>query len=83
MSRLLSLPLVALALVACNGATLPPPTVVSVSPPDRPASSSGAVTVTVDAVLPTLADHGAQTVTVDDRLTMKIGPRPFGPAHWV
>jgi hypothetical protein len=56
--------------------------VVSVSPPDRPASSSGPVTVTVDAVLPTLADHGAQTVTVDDRLTMKIGPRPFGPSHW-
>jgi hypothetical protein len=82
-SRLLPIVLaLAGALVACNGATLPPPTVVSVSPPDRPASSSGPVTVTVDAVLPTLADHGAQTVTIDDRLTMKIGPRSFGPAHW-
>jgi len=76
------LPLLSLALLACNGATLPTPSVVSVSPPDRPASSSGPVTVTVDAVLPTVADHGAQTVTVDDRLTMKIGPRPFGPTHW-
>jgi len=56
--------------------------VVSVSPAERPASSSGPVTVTLDAVLPTLADHGLNTVTVDDRLTLKIGPRPFGPSHW-
>lgn len=82
MSRPLPLWLLALALAACNGAALSPPAVVSVSPPDRAASSSGPVTVTVDAVLPTVADHGAQTVTVDDRLTMKIGPRPFGPSHW-
>jgi hypothetical protein len=81
-SRLLPLFLLALAVAACNGATLPPPTVASVSPSDRAASSSGPVTVTVDAVLPTVADHGTQTVTVDDRLTMKIGPRPFGPSHW-
>ncbi|HUM13068.1 MAG TPA: hypothetical protein VLT82_19115 [Myxococcaceae bacterium] len=74
--------LVALCLAGCSGATLPPPKVVSVDPPGRPASSSGPVTVTLDAVLPTLADHGAGTATVDDRLTLKIGPRPFGPSHW-
>jgi hypothetical protein len=74
--------LVTLCLAGCSGATLPPPGVVSVDPADRPASSAGPVTVMLDAVLPTLADHGAGTVTVDDRLTMKIGPRPFGPSHW-
>jgi hypothetical protein len=74
--------LIALCVSGCTGATLPPPTVVSVSPAQRPASSSGPVTVTLDAVLPTLADHGANTATVDDRLTLKIGPRRFGPSHW-
>src|SRR5262249_54244670 len=58
------------------------PTVVSVSPAQRPASSSGPVTVTLDAILPTLADHGLDTVTIDDRLSMKIGPRTFGPSRW-
>jgi hypothetical protein len=74
--------LVGLWVAGCSGATLPPPTVVSVTPSERPASSSGPVTVTLDAVLPTLADHGAETVSVDDRLTLKIGPRPFGPSRW-
>jgi len=78
LSRLLG----ALCLTACSGATLPAPTVVSVSLTERPASSSGPVTVTVDAVLPTLADHGLDTVTVDDRLSVKIGPRAFGPSRW-
>jgi len=73
---------VALCLAACSGATLPAPTVVSVNPAERPASSSGPVTVTLDAILPTLADHGLDTVTVDDSLSLKIGPRPFGPSHW-
>jgi hypothetical protein len=74
--------LVALCLAGCTGATLPPPTVVSVSPAQRPASSSGPVTVMVDAVLPTFVDHSAQAVSVDDRLTLSIGPRPFGPSRW-
>lgn len=69
-------------LAACSGDTLPPPTVVSVSPADRPASSSGPVTVTLDAVLPTLVDYGASAATVDERLTLKIGPRSFGPRVW-
>ena len=81
MSRIRCL-LTALLLAGCSGATLPPPTVASVSPAERPASSSGPVTVTLDAVLPTLADHGTNTVTVDDRLTLTIGPRPFGPSRW-
>lgn len=71
----------ALAL-ACSGSALPPPTVVSVNPAARPASSSGPVTITVDAVLPTLVDYGASTTTVDDRLTLKLGPRAFGPPVW-
>ena len=81
MTRVLPL-LVALCLSGCTGATLPPPTVVSVSPAQRPASSSGPVTVMVDAVLPTFVDHSAQAVSVDDRLTLSIGPRPFGPSRW-
>ena len=81
MSRIPCL-LAGICLAGCSGATLPEPTVVSVSPAERPASSSGPVTVTLDAVLPTLADHGLNMVTVDDRLTLKIGPRPFGPSHW-
>jgi hypothetical protein len=56
--------------------------VVSVSPAGRQASTSGPVTVTLDAVLPTVADHGTNTVVVDDRLTLTIGPRPFGPSRW-
>ncbi|HEY1334890.1 MAG TPA: hypothetical protein VGF31_11590 [Myxococcaceae bacterium] len=71
-----------LLLAGCSGATLPAPTVVSVSPAGRQASTSGPVTVTIDAVLPTVADHGTNTVTVDDRLTVTIGPRPFGPSRW-
>jgi len=71
-----------LCLAGCSGATLPAPAVVSVTPAERPASSSGPVTVTLDAVLPTLADHGLDTITIDDRLTLKIGPRPFGPSRW-
>ena len=81
MSRLRCL-VAGLCLAGCSGATLPAPAVVSVTPAERPASSSGPVTVTIDAVLPTLADHGLSTVTVDDNLTLKIGPRPFGPSHW-
>ncbi|MGZ3478771.1 MAG: hypothetical protein ACXU81_00380 [Myxococcaceae bacterium] len=69
-------------LAACSGGTLPPPAIVSVSPAGRPASSSGPVTVTLDAVLPTLVDYGASSATVDDRLTLKIGPRTFGPPVW-
>lgn len=80
--RRLALALLALALAGCSGATLPAPSIVSVDPAQRPASSSGPVTVTLDAVLPTLADHGAGTATVDDRLTLKVGPRPFGPTRW-
>ena len=68
--------------LACNGSTLPPPGIVSVNPAERPASSSGPVTITVDAVLPTRVDYGASAVTVDDRLTLKIGPRTFGPPVW-
>ena len=81
MSRIPCL-LAGICLAGCSGATLPEPTVVSVSPAERPASSSGPVTVTLDAVLPTLADHGLDTVTVDDRLSVKIGPRAFGPSRW-
>ena len=81
MSRALPL-LAALALAGCTGATLPAPTVVSVSPAERPASSSGPVTVMVEAVLPTFVDHSAQAVSVDDRLSLSIGPRPFGPSRW-
>ncbi len=69
-------------LAACSGGTLPSPTVVSVSPVERPASSSGPVTVTLDAVLPTVVDYGTSSATVDNRLTLKIGPRAFGPPVW-
>jgi hypothetical protein len=72
-----------LLLTACSGATLPPPTVVSVNPPQRQASSSGPVTVTIDAVLPTLVDYGTGAATVDDGVSVKIGPRTFGPSRWV
>ena len=74
--------LIALCIAGCGGATLPPPSVVSVSPAARPASTSGPVTLTLDAVLPTFADHGSSTATVDDRMTVKIGPRTFGPSRW-
>ncbi len=74
--------LLALCLAGCSGATLPPTTEVSVDPAERAASTAGPVTVTLDAVLPTVADHGAGTATVDDRLTLKIGPRPFGTSRW-
>ena len=77
-----ALALLALALAGCSGASLPAQSIVSVDPAQRPASSSGPVTVTLDAVLPTLVDHGAGTATVDDRLTLKIGPRPFAPTRW-
>lgn len=80
--RPVALPVLVLSLVGCTGATLPPPTVVSVSPPERPASSAGPVTVTLDAILPTLVDHGAGTAMVDDRLTLKIGPHALGTGHW-
>src|SRR5262249_58546597 len=67
---------------ASNGAPLPPPSIVSAEPAQRPASSSGPVTVTLDAILPTLVDHGTATATVDDSLTLKIGPQRFGPSRW-
>ena len=70
-------------LAACSGATLPAPTIVSVTPGQRPASSSGPVTVTLDAILPTVVDYGAGSATVDDSLSLKIGGRPFGPSRWV
>ena len=70
------------AVLACNGSTLPPPGIISVTPAERPASSSGPLTIAVDAVLPTRVDYGASAVTVDDRLTLKVGPRAFGPPVW-
>jgi hypothetical protein len=57
--------------------------VVSVEPSQRPASSSGSVTVTLDAILPTVVDYGAGSATVGDALSLKIGGRPFGPTRWV
>jgi hypothetical protein len=74
---------VLLALAGCSGASLPAPTIVSVDPAQRPASSSGPVTVTLDAILPTAVDYGAGSATVDDALSLKIGGRPFGTSHWV
>ena len=68
---------------ACSGASLPAPTIVSVNPAERPASSSGPVTVTLDAILPTVVDYGASSATVDVALSLKIGGRPFGPSRWV
>jgi hypothetical protein len=41
------------------------------------------VTVTIDAVLPTLVDYGTGAATVDDGVSVKIGPRTFGPSRWV
>ena len=73
---------VVLGLFACDGATPPPPRILSVAPAQRPASSAGPVTVTLDAVLPTAVDFGSGTATVDDTLAVQIGPRPFGPGHW-
>jgi hypothetical protein len=70
-------------LVACSGGTLPAPTIVSVAPNQRPASGSGPVTVSIDAVLPTVVDYGAESAAVDDRLSLSIGPRDFGPDRWV
>jgi hypothetical protein len=70
-------------LVACSGATLPDPTIRSVDPTQRAASGSGPVTVSVDAVLPTVVDYGAESAIVDDRLSLRIGPRAFGPDRWV
>jgi hypothetical protein len=70
-------------LVACSGGTLPDPSIGSVEPTQRPASGSGPVTVSIDAVLPTVVDYGAQSATVDDRLSLRIGPRAFGPDRWV
>ena len=79
-SRLL--PSLLLCAAACSGSSLPPPTVVSIGPAERPASSSGPLTVTIDAVLPTTVDYAAGTAAVDDRLTLKIGSTPFGPSRW-
>ena len=36
----------------------------------------------LDAVLPTAANYGANAAIVDDRMTLRIGTRPFGPTHW-
>ncbi len=81
MRRLLHIS-IAVALAGCSGATLPPPTVVSVDPPERPASSSGPVTVTIDAVLPTVVDFGAASATVDDRVTVRVGTWTFATRRW-
>lgn len=72
----------ALLVAGCSGGTLPPPTIVSVAPAERPASSSGPVTVAVEAVLPTLVDYGGRSATVDDQISLKIGPHTFGPPVW-
>ena len=74
--------LIAVALAGCSGATLPPPTVVSIDPSSRKESSSGPVTITLDAVLPTSVDYGSGTAAVDDSLTVKIGTHAFGPPRW-
>ena len=82
MNRARWLIVLAAALQACNGGTLPPPNIVSVQPASRPASASGEVTVVLDAVLPTVANYGANSATIDDTLVLKIGTRPFGPTRW-
>jgi hypothetical protein len=76
-------PLLPALLVACSGGTLPAPTILSVEPSQRAASGSGPVTVSIDAVLPTAVDYGAESAAVDQRLSMNIGPRGFGPDRWV
>jgi len=79
-----SIPVLLLALlVACNGGTFPDPVIRSVEPTQRAASGSGPVTVAIDAVLPTVVDYGAESATVDDRLSLRVGPRAFGPDRWI
>jgi hypothetical protein len=68
--------------LGCNGGTLPPPGIVSVQPATRAASASGDVTVVLDAVLPTVANYGANSAAIDDTMTLRIGTRPFGPTRW-
>ena len=70
-------------LLACNGGQLPAPSIVSVQPSTRPASGSGEVTVVLDAVLPTVANYGANAAAIDDRMTLRIGTRAFGPNRWI
>jgi hypothetical protein len=72
----------AAAVLGCNGGTLPPPGIVSVQPATRAASASGDVTVVLDAVLPTVANYGANAAIIDDTMTLRIGTRPFGPPRW-
>jgi hypothetical protein len=81
-SRPFAIALLGAAVVGCSSGELPPPNIVSVEPSTRAASASGQVTVVLDAVLPTFADYGANSATVDDRMTLRIGSRIFGPAHW-
>ena len=82
MSRPAWLLLLVAVVAGCDGGPLPPPRVVSVEPSRRAASASGAVTVVLDAVLPTVADYGSGSATVDDRMTLRIGARAFGPSRW-
>jgi hypothetical protein len=76
--------LASLAALLCLGCSnsLPPASIVSVSPSGMVASQPTQVSVQVDAVLPFQVDYGQSTVTADSQMQVLVGPLELGTGSY-
>jgi len=75
--------LAACGLAGCGSGAPPNPVVLSISPSTMTSSSFTRATITVDAVLPFTVDYGKGEATVNDLITMSVGPAQVGNGHYL
>ncbi len=66
---------------ACGSASLPDPKILSVTPANMVACKGAAVTVAVEAVLPTHLDYNKSEATVVPDFDLRIGPISIGSQY--
>ena len=72
-----------LGVCACGNGALPPPTILSIDPAEMGACEGAAVTVGVDAILPTRFDYSQSSASANPDIGLRIGAVPVGSGKYV
>ena len=72
-----------LGVCACGNGALPPPTILSIDPAEMVACEGAAVTVGVDAILPTRFDYSQSSASANPDIGLRIGAVPVGSGKYV
>jgi hypothetical protein len=72
-----------LGVCACGNGALPPPTILSIVPAEMVACEGAAVTVGVDAILPTRFDYSQSAATADPDIALRVGAVAVGSGKYV